>query len=495
MASKWIPEVQGVRTLALALVAAYHIWFGKVSGGVDVFLFISAFLLTRSMIESAERGERARPFSTILRRFARLLPLTLTAVLLIVAASLLWLPTSETPMILTQGFASSTYWENIYLQGQQIDYFAADRSTASPFQHYWSLAVQGQVFVLWPLLFALLWLVAKVTKLDTRKVALGGFGLVLVLGFAFSVRYTEVNQQAAYFDMFARLWEFAAGSVLALVMPWLRVPVALRVVFGWLGVIGIVLCGWVLPVEASFPGWAALWPILSAALVVMSAGAGRFGAGVLLNNDFMQQAAKYSFALYLTHWPVLVVYLFVARVDEVSFIVGAGLLGVSFALAWVLTRFVESPISDYLGGRRTPVIGGWFAGLGRLGRAAVVVIALPVITLGTLGLGQAQLASATTQARAEADALDLGSFGASTPDLVGTESAQGGTLQPSELLVRDDLAMLPDCDDATLDAIDEDLHEYCMGTNDADTWVVGNSQAQQSLPLLDGDVQAFIFFG
>lgn len=61
MAAKWIPEVQGVRTLALALVAAYHVWFGKVSGGVDVFLFISAFLLTRSMITSVERARHRGP--------------------------------------------------------------------------------------------------------------------------------------------------------------------------------------------------------------------------------------------------------------------------------------------------------------------------------------------------------------------------------------------------------------------------------------------------
>lgn len=485
MAAKWIPEVQGVRTLALALVAAYHIWFGKVSGGVDVFLFISAFLLTRSMIGAAERGAAPRPLPTILRRFARLLPLTLTAALLITAASLLWLPTSESAMILTQGFASSTYWQNIYLQQQQIDYFAVDRSTASPFQHYWSLAVQGQVFVIWPLLFALLWFVAKVTKLDTRKVALGGFGLVLVLGFAYSVRYTEVDQQAAYFSMFARVWEFAAGAVLALVLPWIRLPGVAKAVLGWAGVAGIVLCGWVLPVEASFPGWAALWPILSASFVVVSAGAPRYGAGLLLNNSLMQRAAGYSFALYLTHWPVLVIYLFVARTDSVSFLEGAGLLGISAALAWALTKLVELPIAEFLAGRQAPKR---MRGLSALARAGVVVVALPAVTLATLGVGQGILSARMHEARVEALAVPADSYGASALDLDGPPQ------WPSELVVREDLVQLPSCSRETLASIDDDLEQYCSGDENADTWVVGNSQAQQSIPLIDGPVRAYILF-
>lgn len=486
MAAKWIPEVQGVRTLALALVAAYHVWFGKVSGGVDVFLFISAFLLTRSMITSVERGATPRPCQTILRRFARLLPLTLTAVLLIVAASLLWLPTSETPMILTQGFASTTYWENVYLQLQQIDYFAVDRSTASPFQHYWSLAVQGQVFVVWPLLFALLYLLARSLRLNVRKVALIGFGAVLMLGFAYSVYATDVNQQAAYFSMFARVWEFAAGSVLALALPWLRVPGPAKAVFGWAGVLGIVLCGWVLPVEASFPGWAALWPVLSAVLVVLSAGAApRYGAGVLLNHPFMQRAANYSFALYLTHWPVLVIYLFVARVDSVSFLEGAGLLGISAGLAWLLTKLVEEPVAEFLAGRQTPKR---MRGLGSLARAGVVVVALPAVTLATLGVGQGIASARMHEARTEAGAMPVAEYGANALDL------DSGPLWPSELIVRDDLAPLPPCDQATLASINAELDKYCMGDGNAGTWVVGNSQAQQAIPLVTGPVRAYVLF-
>src|SRR5919112_1046360 len=148
------PEVQGLRALAVLMVVAYHVWLGRVSGGVDIFLLISAFLLTLSFVRKAEDG---RPFGLVahwLHLFKRLLPAAVVVILGVLAGTWLILPQSRWPQVLDQAWASLLYSQNWLLADTAVDYYAQDHVGASPLQHFWSLSIQGQVFILWPLVFA-----------------------------------------------------------------------------------------------------------------------------------------------------------------------------------------------------------------------------------------------------------------------------------------------------------------------------------------------------
>ena len=137
LSTSYLPEVQGLRTVAVVLVAIFHIWIGRVSGGVDVFLLISAYLLTRSLTASATAGNSPKPLQFILRKFARLLPLAAATILLTLVAGWLIMPASQHATLTGDALASLGYFENIRLQQLQADYYAHDLGGASLFQHFW----------------------------------------------------------------------------------------------------------------------------------------------------------------------------------------------------------------------------------------------------------------------------------------------------------------------------------------------------------------------
>ncbi|NLT26516.1 MAG: acyltransferase [Microbacteriaceae bacterium] len=341
--------MQGLRTVALLLVAVYHIWFDRVSGGVDVFLLVSAYLLTRSLTGRAERDDLTNPATFAVRKFARLLPAAVTTIVLTLIASYLLLPASMWADHARDAIASLTYTENLRLQSAGADYFAANDAMTSPFQHFWSLAIQGQVFVLWALIHAAVERAARATGRSLRGSLIAVFAVILIASLVWSVRITAADQVYAYFDTWARLWEFAAGSLLALVQPMLRVPAPLRAASGWLGLAGIVSCGWVIAVEGSFPGYAALWPVVSAMLVILSAGERtRFGADRLLASPLLARAGTYSYALYLTHWPVLITLLVVSGTAQANWWQGALVLAASAALSAAIVHLVELPVDTRL---------------------------------------------------------------------------------------------------------------------------------------------------
>ncbi|SJM66200.1 acyltransferase 3 [Gulosibacter sp. 10] len=346
----FIPEVQGLRTLALLLVVVFHIWFARVSGGVDVFLFVSAFLLTRSLTASSEAGRAPEFGRAVLRRFARLMPVAVVVIAATLLAVWLFLPRHTWGAVNWDAFYSVLYVENWRLILEQVDYYGGTDAAANPFQHFWSLSVQGQIFILWPLVHLLGFHLARRLRRGVRGVLIGLFGAVFATSFAWSVWYTAVDQRAAYFDTGARAWEFAAGSLLALVLPSLRIGPALRLLLGWLGVAMLVTCGFVLPVESTFPGFAALWPVAAGALVILAAGAPtRFGADRLLTRRWFGGLGQYSYALYLAHWPVLVLYERLARIDEPSLLDGLWIMAISAAASVLLVHLVERPAARALG--------------------------------------------------------------------------------------------------------------------------------------------------
>lgn len=449
----YIPEVQGLRTVALLLVAIYHIWFDRVSGGVDVFLVISTYLMTRSLTARAEAGTITRPLSHLLGKFARLLPAAVTAIVLILATYCLLNPAPLWGSAIESARASLFYVENQHLQNQSVDYLDPGSAGPSPFQHFWSLSVQGQAFILWALLHCLGDLLARLLNQPVRRVQLLIFVVVFGMSFGYALQFVAVDQPRAYFDTLARLWEFAAGSLLALVQPWLRIPVRLAPWLSWLGLAGVVSCGWLLPVEASFPGWAALWPVTSTVLVILGCqsahgpdarwqsqvgqdtqgqdapdrdalGRGStLGASRILAHPLLAAAGVYTYALYLVHWPVLVYFLAFSGTERASWWQGSLVLVVSVAISLLIARVVEQPVLRWI--RRSKRAAGarahsvktfsrrWWRENWRPGLAIILLMATGLGAVsGASTLGEAQILAA----RQQLANLEIANLGANAAD-------------------------------------------------------------------------------
>lgn len=340
------PEIQGLRAFAVLLVVIYHVWVGKVSGGVDVFLFISAFLLSLSFMRKINEGKPLKLLNYWTHVSTRLLPAASVVILLTLAGSFLVLSPTIWSARAVDAQASLFYWQNWNLANNAVNYFASDTGGKSPFLHFWSLSIQGQIFLLWPVLFAITALLVKKVRIKPIPAAVLVFGLVFCASFAFSVWETKNYAAYAYFDTRTRFWEFAVGTLLAIMtLKWKPSHVGTRVVMGWIGTIGLITCGAVLPVEKAFPGFLALWPILSGALVII---AGRtdhkFAIDRLLTSKPLLNLGNISYALYMVHWPMLVLYSAAVGKPRVSFLEGTVLIAASIGLAWLLSRFVEKPL-------------------------------------------------------------------------------------------------------------------------------------------------------
>lgn len=416
-------DVDGLRALAILLVVIYHVWWGRVSGGVDVFLMISAFFLTESFARRMRQGSPLEPVRFWVRKFRRLLPaaaITIFAVLLgtgFIVHAVHW------PAIWRQAWASLFYVQNWELAFRSIDYYARETVLPSPLQHFWSLSVQGQVFVLWPVLFLLAAWIVRRARLPVMGVLLVMFGTVFVLSLAFSISETATNQQFAYFDTRTRLWEFALGSLVAVLLPLFRAPALVRAILGWAGLAGIVLCGVVLDVQGGFPGYLALWPTLcTAAIILAGQHPARGGPAVILGSKPLVALGRDAYALYLVHWPVLVFVLTLQGRTEAGFWTGLAVILASLLAARFLSMLVERPLRRWRWAGRSP-----WRGLAVIG-VSLAVVAGPLATWqvvqhGVVESAEAEAAIAVAEARqAEAQAQAAAPMATETGGLTLTDS-------------------------------------------------------------------------
>ncbi|MBB4071492.1 acyltransferase family protein [Canibacter oris] len=347
-------DLHGLRGLAVLLVVVYHVFVGKVSGGVDVFLFLSAYFLTGGFMRQLHERQLPHAPKYWLVAFKRLLPPAFTVILLTFLAVYLLLPSGTHMPALQDGIFAVLQAENWWLISQSTDYYALDRTSASPYQHFWSLAIQSQIFIVWPLLFLLVGLLLRLTTSATttskrlraraKTLTFIVFGLVTAASFSWSVYSTALQQEIAYFDTFARAWEFGLGTIVALLFPLTKVRAVLtagqqrlRSAVSLLGVTVLVSMGALLDVAASFPGWIALWPLAAATLVIAA------GSNPLLESRVFQFFGDISYAFYLVHWPLLVVVMTYFDRPTASLRAGLVIFAVSVVLAWVLTKLVDDP--------------------------------------------------------------------------------------------------------------------------------------------------------
>ena len=346
------PELHGLRGLAILGVVLFHLFGdGRISGGIDLFLAVSGFLFTGMLLrEAAERGGRIDAG----RYFGRLARRILAPAALVVAATtalgLLALPFTRHAQLWAEARASLLYYENLELISSQLAYGAAGPET-SPFQHFWSLSVQGQFYLVWPLVALLAVGIARRLRRSAAAVMAVLTGLILAGSFAYALYLGSVHQPEAYLATGTRLWQLAFGGLLALLGARLTLPRPVRGAAGWLGVLLVVSCGLVLDGAQLFPGPWSLWPLAGLALVLAAGGPEGGAADApgtatrLLSGRVFSWVGDHSYALYLWHWPLLIFALELLDRESVGLGLAAVILSASFLLAWLTHRLVEVPLT------------------------------------------------------------------------------------------------------------------------------------------------------
>lgn len=342
-----VDEIEGLRGLALALVVLFHLFGdGRVSGGVDVFLFLSGFLLTWTVVRSATAGRPIALGRRYARTLLRLVPGTLPVLAATGVMTYFLLPESVWDQTGREIVAALAWAENWELINSQLAYGAAGPTT-SPVQHFWSLSLQGQFFLAWPLLLAVLLLIAFRNRVAFLVLLTAVTLAATTASFLYAFQLNLTDPAEAYFHSGARFWELGLGALLALVFPVLRtLPGALRTVLSWAGVGAIVASGFLVDGAARYPGPAALIPVSGAILVILAAGPTMTAAGAdrFLALPPVRFLARISYALYLWHWPVLIAWLALSEEASLSPAGAAVVLGTSFLLAWLTQLAVIDPV-------------------------------------------------------------------------------------------------------------------------------------------------------
>ncbi len=335
--TKRIVELDGLRGLAIIIIATYHVWFNEVSGGVDIFLLLTGFFITTGLVRRLQDRGNLGYTSFLARIMRKILPTALVVAAACLIMTAIWVPKAKWSETLGDIVGVALNVGNWRFAEQSVDYLSSNNG-ASIVQHYWSLSMQFQFYLVWPLLLGLIYLFARRIDRSFTVLTAIGMSLLLVASLAYAQYAVDVNQAYAYFDTRARLWQFALGALLALTVHKIR-PFPGAWFLSWIGVFGLIATGMVTD-SRGFPGVTALLPMTAAALIVVSAAVqpGR-GAGVILSSRPMLWLGDLAFTLYLWHWPVLVCYLTITDRSVATPTGGIVIIALSLALA-VATRWL-----------------------------------------------------------------------------------------------------------------------------------------------------------
>ncbi len=319
MTTRFRSDIQGLRALAVLTVVAAHAGVPYLPGGfvgVDVFFVVSGFLISGLLFAEARNGGRPSMGRFWARRARRILPAATVVTLVTVVVSIRVMSLLDSRQVLVDAGWATVFGANIHFAAQDTDYFTQS-SGASPLQHYWSLAVEEQFYLVWPLLVLAL---VVLSRLRRRRSPSGHDGvprrsllalLVLLTGasFTWSVLATTSQPESAYFSTLTRAWELGVGAIIALVTPAAarRLNRPLASVMGLTGLAAIVVACVGLTPETAFPGWIAALPVFGTALLLAAGQAPRNAVTTpLLSLPPLQAVGAWSYSLYLWHWPALV---------------------------------------------------------------------------------------------------------------------------------------------------------------------------------------------
>jgi peptidoglycan/LPS O-acetylase OafA/YrhL len=343
VAGRYRPDIQGLRAVAILLVVLYHADVPGVQGGyvgVDVFFVISGYLITGQLVREAVRSGRLSLAGFYLRRVRRLLPSAVIVIVVTLLAARAFAPPLLTlPLSLDSVFAAA-YTLNYRLAVEGINYQNAG-ATPSALQHLWSLGVEEQFYLLWPLVIIA---AIALTRRWWRDLLPVLFLVVAAASLYISQFLLTSDGPMSYFSAQSRAWEFAAGALVSLATGQLaRLPVRIRRVLFAVGLVLIATSGAFYNSATQFPGVHALLPVAGTALVIGAGCGERMRGGVILENRLMQWLGQVSYPWYLWHWPVLVLAPYIWPRVRLSWPVNLALAALSLALAAATHYGLELP--------------------------------------------------------------------------------------------------------------------------------------------------------
>ncbi|WP_338180147.1 acyltransferase family protein [Jatrophihabitans sp.] len=387
------PDVQGLRALAVSLVVLYHLYPTLIPGGyigVDVFFVISGFLITGLLARSVARTGKVGLLGFYGRRARRLLPAATLVLTVTWVVSRQVLPVTQLSDTATQIRASALYFQNWVLAGNSTNYLKSDNA-ATPVQHFWSLSVEEQFYLFWPLIFVIGGFVAYLatrrtigrhaSALTARQRHVIGRSVCLLLALAiivaslrFSAHETVSNPSGAYFETSTRIWELGIGGLLALLPGRVAYRLGRVGVLAWIGLAMVLVSAFTISGTSSFPGTIALWPVLGAAAVLAcGSSSAKLGTARVMSRRPLVVIGDLSYGIYLWHWPIIVLWQAYYG-SGIGYFDGPTIIAASVLLSYLTKRLVEDPIRSARFLRST-------------GRSlAVVALAIVPVTLATVFL-------------------------------------------------------------------------------------------------------------
>ncbi|HEX7308693.1 acyltransferase family protein [Lentzea sp.] len=468
-------DVQALRAIAVLAVVVNHFWPNALTGGyvgVDVFFVISGFLITSHLDREIVRTGRVRLGTFYARRVRRLLPAAFLVLAVSVVLAYFLLPYPRWTANAWESFAAASYWENWLLAGKSVNY-SAQNDAASLVQHYWSLSVEEQFYLFWPLLLM------GMFKFGRRRWVMAGVLVLGALSLGLSVYYTTVSPNAAYFITPVRVWEFAIGAGVALAASRLVLPRVAAELAAFAGLAMIIATAFVYDHHTPFPGYLALVPAVGTGLVIASGlRPGRQWHTPVTASRPVQFIGDVSYSLYLWHWPVVLLAPFALSglldKGELTTPWQLGLVALSLVLAWLSKKLVEDRGMSW--GPLTRSSGLTFAGM-VAGISVVAVLAAGLQWTYDRHVAQAERdAAAGLNSPCHGAGAMIGTNGCPTP----FGPAKVATMGPANEYWR----LAPECRQIQ-DYNAEDKHttsicDFSGGSAGAEkVWLVGDSHAQQ----------------
>ncbi|MGN8049117.1 acyltransferase family protein [Curtobacterium sp. 22159] len=388
------PEIQALRAIAVVAVVLYHLWPNRLPGGyvgVDVFFVISGFLIIGHLLRETEKTRSVDVFAFWARRVRRLLPASTLVLVATAIATLIWVPQVQWVQYFREFAASAVSLQNWLLSAASVDYLGADNA-ASPVQHFWSLSVEEQFYIVWPLIvLGVLALPRRRRRISTARRVFFVLTGITAVSLALSIVITITSPSTAYFDTTTRAWEIGLGGILAFLTYGRHKPRrVLAASMSWAGLAMIAAALLFFTAATPFPGWTALLPVVGTMLVI-AAGMPHiwWSPTHIARLPRVQRLGAVSYSLYLWHWPILTIVPF-AMGHPLGFKSKLAVIVLSLVLAVLTKRFVEDPARTMPAlTRRRPLV------------SVVAGVATAVLVLG-MSTSVATVTDATNDARADA---------------------------------------------------------------------------------------------
>ncbi len=457
------PDIEGLRAIAIGAVLLFHAGVPGADGGfigVDVFFVISGFLITGLLVREWSSHGHIDLLVFYARRFRRLLPAALLAIAVTTIASWLVLSQLRFPSVADDAAAAALYVSNIRFALNAIDYLGSEVAP-SPLLHFWSLSVEEQFYLFWPLIImvSLRLLTLKRLWLVVGGVVIGSYVLALI--------WTDIAAPWAFFSLPTRAWQLGVGALIAIGLIRLprQLPPMAAATSVWLGlaviVVGVVTIG----SDTPYPGAAALIPVAGTALVIIGGSHSSTLPSRLLATRFPRWVGRISYSLYLWHWPLLVLVPIALGIDSVAF--NLFLVVVATGMAWASTELYEAPIRQGRLLAMTP-------------RKNVITAVVASVLVATAALAAGAINEGPKGTRDDGAVSPSGTIGAA----VRSGPVPADLTPPLTGAYWD----LPDGydDDCHLDFPEVEAPGCTYGPEDAATTVLllGDSHAQQWLPAL-----------